>query len=357
MDHAKLSPSSSSRWMNCPGSVEAEAAYPNLTTKAADQGTLAHHLAERCLLRPNLNIEDIDVKFFYKAELHETFDQDMVEFVNIYINYVRDYLSKATIYAVEERLDCSHIIAGGFGTSDAWTFNSKTGVLDVFDLKYGISSKISAKNNPQLMIYGSALHHSLKDKVDVKFITLHIIQPRLNNINWVELSVKDILEFNKEVKVSADEALLINAPRVPGELQCKWCRAKADCTALYDFTKGVIIKDFDQISDLDSAKVTDFQKKKILDHKKEIEGFMNSIEASILNRLESGGTFEGYKLGISKTQLKWGESAEAELTKKLGEGAFESKLIGITNARKVLNEEEINELTYRPSGRTILIRS
>jgi len=56
--HAILGASSASRWIGCPGSVNAIAALPKReverTSLYADEGTAAHNLAERCLR------EDID---------------------------------------------------------------------------------------------------------------------------------------------------------------------------------------------------------------------------------------------------------------------------------------------------------
>ena len=53
--HAKLAPSASSRWMNCPASIALEAKYPELPeSEYAEEGTAAHSLAERCL-RENLD--------------------------------------------------------------------------------------------------------------------------------------------------------------------------------------------------------------------------------------------------------------------------------------------------------------
>lgn len=49
MAHAKLSPSSASRWLNCPGSVALCENLPDSSSSAALEGTVAHALAAHCL--------------------------------------------------------------------------------------------------------------------------------------------------------------------------------------------------------------------------------------------------------------------------------------------------------------------
>lgn len=47
--HAKLSPSSAHRWMNCTGSIILEKNIADTTSEHADEGTAAHFLASECL--------------------------------------------------------------------------------------------------------------------------------------------------------------------------------------------------------------------------------------------------------------------------------------------------------------------
>ena len=51
MKHAILSPSSSHRWITCPGSVALSKNEPKTTSTYSDEGTAAHHLAAECLNR------------------------------------------------------------------------------------------------------------------------------------------------------------------------------------------------------------------------------------------------------------------------------------------------------------------
>ena len=49
MEHARLSPSQSERWLKCPGSILAIAAAPKEEKPAADEGTYAHGIAAKWL--------------------------------------------------------------------------------------------------------------------------------------------------------------------------------------------------------------------------------------------------------------------------------------------------------------------
>jgi len=42
--HARLSASSSAKWLNCPVSIKAEEPHPNTTDRSAEEGTKAHEL-------------------------------------------------------------------------------------------------------------------------------------------------------------------------------------------------------------------------------------------------------------------------------------------------------------------------
>jgi hypothetical protein len=98
-------------------------------------------------------------------------------------------------------------------------------------------------------------------------------------------------------------------------------------------------------------KLNDEQLKLILDNKKLIEDFLKSVEQHIYDRLLDGEKFEGYKLVEGRSNRKWADDAEEVLKNKLGEDAYEKKLIGITAAGKKLKKDEVEELTYKPEGK------
>ena len=91
--------------------------------------------------------------------------------------------------------------------------------------------------------------------------------------------------------------------------------------------------------------------KLILDNKKLIESFLNAVENKTFERLLKGEKIPGYKIVEGRSNRKWIDDAEAKLIEKLGDEAFEKSLIGITAAEKKLNKKEVNDLTYKPSGK------
>ena len=74
MGHAKLSPSGASRWLYCTASVKENEKYEDTSSVYADEGTKAHDLGEKMLLKQDWNPEN--------------YDKLMIEHCQDYANYV-----------------------------------------------------------------------------------------------------------------------------------------------------------------------------------------------------------------------------------------------------------------------------
>jgi len=347
--HAKLSASSSSRWLNCPGSVKLEEKYPDFTSDFAEEGTLAHELADICLK----NEENAD-KYINKKITDKIITEEMANYVQVYIDYIRAFESYSSMLLTEERVDFSNTVPSGFGTVDCAIINEENHTLHIFDLKYGKGVLVDAENNTQAQLYALGLINELKFLYNIKDIIIHIIQPRISNFSKWGISIKQLNEFAKYASKQADLALSDNAPFNPGEKQCRWCKAKADCKVLFNFTNDIVKNQFD---DIDSTKTTDEQKRSILDNKKLIELYIKSIEEYVYNKLQKGEKFKGYKFVQGRSNRKWAEDAEEFLLKKLGEDAYNKKLISITEAEKKISKDEIKSLTLKPRGKLTVVQS
>ena len=153
--HALLSASGAHRWLNCTPSAVLESGEPGSTSEAAEQGTAAHALAEHKLRKA--------LKQRSKRPVSTWHDDEMEEHTDDYVAYVLEQFNtaKATCpdanLLVEQRLDFSHIVPGGFGTGDAVIIAEPR--LHIIDLKYGMGVLVEAEQNPQLMLYAlGALH-------------------------------------------------------------------------------------------------------------------------------------------------------------------------------------------------------
>jgi hypothetical protein len=352
--HAKLSASGSSKWINCPGSIEAESKVVKNQSVYAEEGTLAHELADMCLKQKVDASTFIGKTIFVKSDgktLSTVVDKEMAKFVQEYLDYVLSFETKNSQLYTEDKVDFSNIAPGGFGTLDSAILDYDSGVCHIFDLKYGQGVEVSAIENTQGQLYALGFYNELKCLDVIKSFVIHIVQPRKWNFSKWEISIKDLIAFGEFAKTKAKEALTPGAKRVPGYKQCEFCSAKASCTALDKFTQEVISADFDNLDNVDSDVITNERVKLILDNKKLIESFLNAVENKTFERLLKGEKIPGYKIVEGKSNRKWIDDAEARLIEKLGDEAFEKSLIGITAAEKKLNKKEVNDLTYKPPGK------
>lgn len=353
--HAKLSASSSSRWINCPGSVEAEEPYPEETTIFSEEGTLAHELADLSFKKGK------DASYFIGKRISgEVISKEMARYVQEYLDYVRSHETKDSIFFGEDKVDFSNVVPEGFGTLDNAILIPSKKICHIFDLKYGAGVLVNAFENTQGSLYAIGILNELGWLGDIEKFRIHIVQPRINNFSYWDITVEDLNLFGKYVAERAAMALSKNAPRIPGEKQCEWCKAKHDCKALAKFTEQIIMAAFDEVDEdtfKGKDKISDKEKKVILDNKNLIIDFFNSIEKDIYERLMDGKEFKGYKLIHGKSSRVFKPNAEKFLIKKLGEKAYTKKLIGITEAEKELGKKAMKKITIKPEGKLTMVKS
>jgi len=361
--HAKLGASNAHRWLVCAGSVAAEEGLEDKTSPFAEEGTRAHEMAESCLAIAHSYPEHVDFDDWplyaqVKSEeylTHIVDDPEMGGHVAMYVDYVNRLIADCDLYAIEQRVEYSDWVDNGFGTADAIVLSGN--VLHVCDLKYGMGVRVDAEDNPQGMLYalGAYAKYSKSHVIDV--VRIAIVQPRLDHISEWEISVERLLGWAEWVSQRAEATQEENAERVPGEKQCRFCKAKATCAALKDYTESIIMADFDDLDDLPKANtLNDDALRKALDAKPLIEGWLSAVERVIKERLEGGDGFSGYKLVEGRSQRRWTneKAAQTALVDLVGEDkAFNVKLISPSQAEKVLGKSrkgDIEGLITKPSG-------
>lgn len=355
--HAKLSASGSAKWSLCPGSVFAEKDYPNTTSPFAEEGTSAHELAE-IILRDDdeLNLGIFSLFGVTLPESGVVVTQDMIDYVMIYVNYVKSISGELF---VEQRVDFSHIAPDGFGTSDAIVINDTT--LTIIDLKYGKGVRVDADNNTQGILYALGAVNDYGMLYDIKTINIVIVQPRLDHISEWSIGIDELNRWGERLKQAAELTATENAPRVPGEKQCQWCKAKATCPALNKLTESTLMTSFDNLETSKPETLTDEQLRIALDNKKLILAWFDAIETIVTDRLTSGNTFNGYKLVAGRANRAWrDEDATAQvLLTVLGEAMlYTRKIISPAQAEKELGKSRadlLESLITKPEGAPTLV--
>ena len=363
MAHAKLSPSGAHRWMACPGSVALEAAFPDQSSAYAAEGTLAHTLASEHLdgsgLHPSQRI----------GEVHEvdgftfTVDAAMADYVDNYCRLVREY-ADGGLLLVEQRVPIEHVTGetGATGTSDAIIVDTTKRTLYVVDLKYGMGVRVDAGDNPQLMMYALGAMEQCDQLGEFDQVCMVIHQPRLNHVSEHWIYVGDLWAFKRRAAEAAELTRQPDAPLVPGEKQCRFCKAKATCPALRaevtEVVSGSATLDEFLVPDVTTG---DNYLSVAMSKVGLVEDWCKAVRAEVERRLLAGQKVDGFKLVEGRRgNRKWSNDAEVEALFKSfrlrQDEMYDYSLISPTKAEKLLKDtpkrwEKAEALISRAEGK------
>ena len=233
--HALLSASSAHRWMTCTPSAVLESQFPDTTSEAAAEGTLAHELAESKLwnyLDPNLVSKRSLSGRISRMKKNPLWQDEMTGHTDTYVEEIRkiqlSYRSRPYVI-VESRLDLNDWVPEGFGTADCILIGD--GIMHVVDFKYGKGVPVHAAHNPQLQLYALGALGRYGMLYDIDTVRMTIIQPRLDNIDTWEIPVTELLAFGSYVQDRAKLAITGAGDFLPSEEACRFCRARQQCRA------------------------------------------------------------------------------------------------------------------------------
>ena len=342
-DHAILSPSSAKRWINCtPSALLAEAAGSK-SSVYAEEGTLAHEIAEHALTKYLEGVYDpiIDEALPIKDEhlKNPLFSIDMANYIREYCEFVigEGYeMCKADGFSemfLERRVDITDFAPDSFGSVDVTLETGRT--IHIIDLKYGAGVKVTADHNEQMMLYALG---SLKAAAsqNITNIRMTIAQVRLDHYDTFEMSKGELLDWAEKVlKPAAKAAIQGKGKQVIGSW-CGFCPVKAQCRAQRD----AILADFDEKPEpllLSDEEIVDLIGK-IDTYKSWIE----SVNKYIYDRAIQGHKWEGYKLvaGRSSRVIKDEAKIRQELLDEfLEDEVLNIKLKGIGDLEKLLGKK------------------
>lgn len=305
--HSIVGPSAAKRWINCPGSVLATKDLPDVESSYATEGTAAHTLTEWCRLK-NVRAEQYLGAYIPVGDDTRMFvDQEMVDAANEFCDYVADLGGLALI---EERVNYSSFVEGGFGTSDHISFVDRT--CHVADFKYGKGVQVFAAGNEQLMLYALGTWIEFGYLYDFDEFVLHVVQPRLGHIDSWKISLNDLLAWTRDVAVPAGKlALTPGAPFKSGDW-CQFCKLKATCKVRAQTVFETVVGDFE---DLDASTVRDVPQltndeiATALVQVANIKRWCTDLQLHAMTQLRDGKKIGDWKLVAGKTSRDWAKPA------------------------------------------------
>lgn len=342
-DHAILSPSSAKRWIHCtPSALLAEAAGSK-SSVYAEEGTLAHEIAEHALTQYLEGIYDpiIDEALPIKDEhlKNPLFSVDMANYICDYCDYVigegyeMQKQDGTCQMFLERKVDITDYAPDSFGSVDVTLVSDKT--IHIIDLKYGAGVKVTADHNEQMMLYALGALKAAASK-DITNIRMTIAQVRLDHYDTFEMSKGELLDWAEKVlKPAAKAAIQGKGKQVIGSW-CGFCPVKAQCRAQRD----AILADFDEKPEpllLSDEEIIDLIGK-IDTYKSWIE----SVNKYVYDRAIQGYKWEGYKLvaGRSSRVIKnEAKIRQALLNEYLEDEVLNIKLKGIGDLEKLLGKK------------------
>lgn len=362
--HALLGPSGAKRWMSCPPSARLEEQFPDSSSEYADEGTLAHSLAEAILRYNNGEISKKAFSTrFNKIKADPMYNQEMQDYIEDYTQRVWEIANEVkascpdALVLFEQRLDFSEYVPDGFGRGDVVIVADD--LINVIDLKYGKGVGVSAEDNPQLRLYGlgAYLEHSML--YDIRKVRMTIIQPRLENISTEELTAEELLSWvETEVKPKAALAYAGEGDFKVGD-HCRFCKARATCRARADHNLELSRLDF-----ADPALLTEEEIGEVLRRADELDHWVKDITEYALAEALKGTKYEGWKLVEGTSKRKYADPAK--VLQVLIENGYEAETVqkptepkGLTDMTKLLGkklfEELLSGLVIKPEGKPALV--
>lgn len=351
--HALLSASSSHRWLNCPPSARLCELYADKGSDYAAEGTDAHTLGEYKLKTVlGIKAKDPTAKLTYYSE-------EMNDCASSYAAYILELVEAARktcadpVVLIEQRLDFSRYVEGGFGTGDCVVIAD--GTLHICDYKHGAGILVDATDNPQLRLYALGALELFDGIYDINEVSMTIYQPRRNNVSTHTVLKESLYQWAEEVlKPTAEIAYAGGGEYNCGEW-CQFCKAKYECRKRAE-------------RNLELAKL-EFKRPPMLEDD-EIESILGKIEALIswasdikdyaLQAAIGGKQWFGWKLAEGKSNRKYvNEDAVAQTVQSAGYDPYEHKVMGITAMEKALGKtkffELLGDLIEKPQGKPTLV--
>ena len=351
--HAILSPSGAHRWLHCTPSARLEQEFENVESVAAKEGTAAHTLCEHKLKKA--------LRMRSKRPVSDYDTDEMEECTDAYVDFVMEQYGlakqncKDPLVLIEQRLDFSCFVPGGFGTGDCIIIADDK--LHIVDFKYGMGILIQAEENPQMKLYALGALELYDALYDIKDVSMTIFQPRRENVSTWTISVEQLREWaENELKPKAQMAYNGEGEYLPGEW-CNFCRAAIKCRARAEEKLRLAQLEFRMPPLLADAEIEE-----ILTVLPDLVKWANEITAYATDAAVSHGKeWRGFKIVEGRSVRKYrDEEKVAEAAQEAGyTDIYRKTLITLTEMQKLMGKKKFDEvlgsLICKPPGKPTLV--
>lgn len=352
--HAKLSASGAKKWLNCPGSVVMEAQFPDKSSAYAEEGTTAHSLGEAKI---KLATKALTRAKYHKAIKDLEITEDMETYTDNYRDYVLERYNAAKAKTpdaqllLEQRLDFSAYVPGGFGTGDCVIVAS--GYLEIIDLKYGKGVPVPVEDNPQLRLYAIGACEAWDYLYGIDEVTMTIYQPRLDNISTESITAEALYQWADDVAVKAELASSGTEECCAGD-HCDegFCKARPVCRAYAESCDKLAALDFKRPNLLSLEEVSE-----VLELSSRLCKWAELVKAYALEQALAGVKVPGFKLVEGRSSRSYALDDEEIIALLTEAGYSEDDLIikrlrTVADMEKYLSKAVFNELLGEAINKT-----
>lgn len=323
MNHSTIvGGSTAKRVIACPASIELVAKMPpKPSSKYADEGTLLHDAISQildCKATPESVIGMVYEGITLTQELYD----DKIAVALSALDEIDP--DKQMEFAVESSVNFGDLLPGVFGSADLLGRIGKKAI--VLDWKFGNGVAVEATENEQGMFYAAAAMRTPETQwvfEDVEEIEIIIVQPPMVK-RWTTTPSRIAL-------FQMDLVAAVNGPRTRMESgeHCRWCAAKPTCPkvtgAVDRALKTALVR-------VDAEKISEYLAQAEL-----LESWIDSVRVLAYDMLENNVKVPGFKLVAKRGTRQW-VNDEAPV-KLLGDKAYESKLISVAQAEKIIGKK------------------
>lgn len=379
--HSAVGASSCSRWSKCPGSIRLIARSPaQPSSRYADEGSVAHILAEETL-KTYLEQEVIcgetkSVRLFptepdYSPVGDEveygdnviTITEEMCEAVHVYVTTILTDWNKmptAKLY-LEHHFELEDVDAEAYGTVDTCLVDWNSGVIKVYDFKYGRGIVVEVFQNEQMGYYALGALQYL-DGAAVNSIELVVVQPRAwhkeGPVRRWNPTIGEMGMFRNALINAINATREPDAPLHAGE-HCGFCPAKILCPEIKRYANEKAKIDFapDKVTVPDPVALTTEELIPLCKAASVVKDLFDQAMHELKRRLEKGEEVKGFKIVKRRSNRRWraAEEVVSRFEPIAGDTIFKERSLKTpAQLEKLLGKELVAKYSFKPdTGYTI----